>query len=244
MKKQLFFFIILLCSCQFSFSQKATGKYLFPMYPGDKSWKETRYPIRIKALEIPDSILSRLTNTQLIGACFEYPFFINLFAFDNYDEGFKNLCHIFNGYTELLKRKNIEDDLINFYDEMLSFKFKDKNSLYNEFYNPLKFYLIEEIISQDQIINNLDSIQRKKLFFICKEKFLMKKSNSEVFEGQPVFSDVSLKSTMLIIGKLVLKEKLISDISIITACQDIILSKSLPVTIYENIIEAFEKIYK
>jgi len=186
MKKQFIFLIIFLFSCSLALPQVITNKYLFPMYPGDKIWEETRYPDRIKALEIPEIELAKLSNIKLIGACFEYPFYINLFAFDNLDEGFENLGNIFNGYPALLKRKNIEDDLIDFYEEMLAFKFKSKYSLYNESQNPLKFYLIEKILSQDQFIENLNLLQKRKLFFTCKEK----SSGMSVFQLYPLFSKI------------------------------------------------------
>lgn len=244
MKKLLISFIVFLYSCCIIFSQDKVSKYLFPMYPGDKEWKETKYPERIKALDIPDSILNKISNSQLIGACFEYPFNVNLFAFNNFDEGFANLCKTFNGYSELLKRKNIEDDLIDFYDEMLAFKFKDKYSLYDESQDPLNFYLIEKILSQDKIIDNLSSLQKRRLFLISKEKYIMKKGGKDIDNGHPVFSTNSLQSTMVLISKLALKEDQLTDQTTIQKCKGIIMSRKTSIIMYESIIETLEKIYK
>ena len=145
--KNLSVIIVLFFFCLNSFPQETESKYVFPIRPGDYVWKEIRYPERLDRLRLPDSILQSLSNTQLIGACMEYPYSINLFAFDNLEEAFQNLKMIFNGYQELFKRQNIANDLMLFYTKMQAFSFLDNYSHYNELQNPLNFYLIEQILS-------------------------------------------------------------------------------------------------
>lgn len=174
--KKLILILSVIIYCSFPvFPQETITKYVFPMYPGDKSWKETRYPERLKNLQIPDSALNKMSNIQLIGACFDYPHFINLFAYNNLEEGFMNLCNIFNGYSELLARNDISTDLIDFYEHMSAFNFSDKYTVFNEYHTPLKLYLLEIILTQDKIINNLDTLQKESLILACENKYRLKK---------------------------------------------------------------------
>jgi hypothetical protein len=244
MEKVFYVLLIFYVSFNLASGQVSADKYTFPIHPGDKTWKETRYPERTKMLLIPESTLKKLSNVQLIGACFEYPFWGNLFAFNTIDEGFKNISTIFNGYNELFIRKNIASDLIDFYSDMDAFKFKSKYTIYNESEDPMKFLLVEYLLSRDQIINNLNQKQKGQLFLACKEKYELEKYGNIAFEGHPVFSNGSLLSTMVVISKLALTDKQMLDGNITQECQDIVMAKNRSTDDYEKIIKFLANIYK
>lgn len=244
MKPLCFYFFLLIFGSNLCNSQDLTAKYVFPIHPGDKIWKETRYPERVKMLSIPDNIIKNLSDVQLIGACIEYPFYINLFAFNSLDEGFQNLSTIFNGYEELLSRSSSGTTLMDFYSNMSTTGFSGRYSVYNNTFNPLKFYLLEYILSRDEIIKKLNNIQKKQLYYVSREKYFMKKNCTQRVEGELIFSNSAVRSTMLIICKLVISEGQAVDSEISTFCQDIIQAKSIPASSYDKIISKMDKFYK
>jgi hypothetical protein len=221
-----------------------TEKYKFPIFPGDKVWKATRYPDRVRMLRIPDSTLKSLTNVQLIGACYEYPFWINILAFNSMDEGFENLTSIFNGYNELLDRKDIGRDLIDLYSNMNAFGLTGNYSSYNESADFLKFYLIENLLGKDKILDNLTPELQKQLFFTLKSKYELKKNGNVTSEGHPVFSELSLISTMKVMCKLALKQTKYLNDNVTTICQNILTGKDQSTDEYDKVNKFLDSIYK
>jgi hypothetical protein len=243
MKKIILLLWVLSFYINLSFGQDVIEKYKFPINPGEQIWKNTRYPERVKMLRITDSILATLTNNQLIGACYEYPFWINILAFNSMDEGFENLRSIFNGYDELLNRKDIGNDLIDFYSNMNAFNFTGKYSVYNESADFLKFYLIENLLLKDKIMDNLNLELQKQLFFTLKSKYDLKKNGKVTSEGNPVFSDLSINSTIKVLCKLALKQTKILDDKLAKICQNILADKDQSSSDYEKIIKFLDSIY-
>ena len=242
--KKLLIIISVITYCSFPvFTQETVTKYVFPIYPGDKSWQETRYPERLDYLQIPDSALKTMSNIQLIGACFDYPFSINLFAYNNLEEGFINLCNIFNGYSELLARRNITTELIDFYKNMSAFNFSDKYATFNEYHNPLKFYLLETILIQDKIINKLDYLQKVSLISACEDKYHLKKDSLILYDGKPVFSSNSLRSTMKVVCSIALTDKNSLDPAIAQLCKRTLNNSTLSNENYDRIISELKKYY-
>jgi|WetSurMetagenome_2_1015567.scaffolds.fasta_scaffold24274_3 hypothetical protein len=244
MKKIILLLLIFLISVAQSFGQVTIEKYIFPIHPGEQIWKTTRYPERVKMLRIPDSTLKKLNNVQLIGACYEYPFWINLFAFNSLDEGYRNITSIFNGYGELENRKDIGSDLIDFYSNMNAFDFTGKYSVFNETANAIKFYLIEYLLQRDKIMDNLTPYLQRQLYFIVKNKYDLKKNGKVISEGNPVFSDFSLISTIKVMCKLALKQTKYLNDNIVITCQNIIADKNLSSTNFDIIIKFLDSIYK
>jgi hypothetical protein len=207
MKKLLIFLPIVLILTNVT-GQESMGKYIFPMMPKDKEWKEYRYPERVKILQINEEKLNTFSNIELLGACYEYPFYINFYAFNTAEEGFRNLCSIFNGYPEIFKRKEkILDDLIAFYKAMDTNEFKEPFTRFNDYYSPTKMLLFEYILSSDDFLLNATLSQRANLYKECREKFFLKEDNIMKLKGNAFFSEIDLLSTATIISKLVLLNK-------------------------------------
>lgn len=234
--------ILLIVLILFTFTEKGTAqentsKYIFPMMPKDDQWKKQRYPEKLKLLQVDSSKLKEMSNFELIGSCYEYPFFINFFAFDSFDEGFKNLCSIYNGYNEILERnKSISDDLISFYDAMGKNEFDSPFERYNENYSTLKIFLFEYILSLDKIVSSLDAKQQENLYQACRKKFFIKEKDINVFKDQASFSDTGLKSCIKIICKLALKKEKIMNQEMSSRVSSFLYQGKSDVQFYKSII--------
>lgn len=237
MKKLLIFLPIVLIVTNV-IGQENLGKYVFPMMPKDKEWKEHKYSERVKILQMDEEKLNSLSNVELLGACFDYPFYINFYAFNSLEDGLRNLCSIFRGYPEIFKRKEmIFDDLISFYKAMGIDKFEDPFTGYNEYYSPLKILLFEYIISTDELLLVITPEQRKRLFNVCREKFFLKNSNLLKFKDNAVFSEIDLQSTAVIISKLALLSKEVVDPVFINSINEFLESRKYNSDYYLKLIE-------
>lgn len=89
-----------------SMEEKILG-YDYPVKPGTEQWKKLANSAeKIKACQIPPSILTKLTTEELVNTCLRYPLLQNIYAFNNIQRGVDKLIDDFNGMRELLKRKD------------------------------------------------------------------------------------------------------------------------------------------
>ena len=78
-------------------------KYEFPIKPGTPEWGKIKtITERVKALQIPDAVLSSISTDGLLETCLEFPFLVDIFFYDNYQRGFEELKAEFNGFREFL----------------------------------------------------------------------------------------------------------------------------------------------
>lgn len=84
--------------------------FVFPFKPGDAKWNEYETnKERVAALQIPNTIIDKLTTRQLVDACLNYPYLIEITMFKDYQKGVDVMASKFNGLKELMER----DDLLN-----------------------------------------------------------------------------------------------------------------------------------
>lgn len=67
---------------------------------------------RVDALQIPDDNLGQLGTSELLNVCLDFPYNIDMFAYDSPEKGFDAVCKRFNGYRELLTRADLAEALI------------------------------------------------------------------------------------------------------------------------------------
>lgn len=84
--------------------------YRFPFGVNDKKWKQFDTPAERKAaLQIPASVIDSIPTQDLLHICLDYPYNIDFFLFNNFQEGFQSIVSQFNGYRELLRRNDMVD---------------------------------------------------------------------------------------------------------------------------------------
>lgn len=67
------------------------------------------------ACQIPDDVLPNLSTEELVQICMDYPLFGNYLAYDNETFGIKKVMAGFNGFTELKKRTDAAEKLLDIY---------------------------------------------------------------------------------------------------------------------------------
>ncbi len=132
---------------------------------GHKTIKE-----RIAALQIPAEDLSKISTPELIEACLNFPYLIDMFLYDGYEQGFKVLCNEFNGFNELLSRKDISEAILNKYSEMLAAHslLPKENNLEKGLLNIRSFVLLY-VIGLDDIYGKMDEYQKEHFIELTKQ---------------------------------------------------------------------------
>lgn len=67
---------------------------------------------RVAALQIPEDKLKSLTTADLLTVCLDFPYAMDMLAYDYPEVGFNAVCKEFNGCRELLTRKDLTDALL------------------------------------------------------------------------------------------------------------------------------------
>lgn len=130
--------------------------YNFPIKPGDPEWSNLETDEeRLRAVQIPESILKCLTDEALLQTCIDYPLYLDFTASSDTDPstGFEEfLVKKFNGLQELFERKNIEAILLDRYISEDMYSFVEKYNVFRLEY----FYMF---LLRGSVISNLDEYQ-------------------------------------------------------------------------------------
>lgn len=85
----------------------------YPITPDDEAWKELEsIEEKIKVCRIPDEILKKMTDEQLIQAILDFPFLYDVFLAPTEEAGVESLKEICDAYAELLTRPSAKEDLL------------------------------------------------------------------------------------------------------------------------------------
>jgi hypothetical protein len=136
---------------------------------------------RIAALQIPDSLLCRMSTSQLLATCLDYPYIkVVLFA-ENIETGIDYVASSFNGFAELIKRQDFITSLINkeqqFPIELESVR--SKNSIQRGNFS-FKTFMIDFLLLQHLSMISDKRIQEEAICAIEKS-YEIKKKNKDLF---------------------------------------------------------------
>ncbi|GHU59078.1 hypothetical protein FACS189411_15490 [Bacteroidia bacterium] len=152
MRKRLFLFLVLF-SVALS-AQEKTKKWDYPVKPGMEEWRNFQSNEEmVKACQIPEKVLYKLSTEDLIEICLQYPLLLDMFAFDNLNNGVAKLLNDFNGIRELGKRDGIYNGLLKRYNE----KLKNISLLDKNVSNLEKGYYIISISTLEVLLCSLNS---------------------------------------------------------------------------------------
>lgn len=109
--------IVLLIFLSFSvltiLAQNNNTPYDYPIKPGTVEWKNFKSGDEMAAAcNIPDTVLNNLNTRALVVTCLNYPLFNEILSANNLQAGFSALTDGFNGFKELLNRKDAGKELL------------------------------------------------------------------------------------------------------------------------------------
>ena len=138
----------------------------------DPEWKSTISRVeRGEKLQLPEEMLTELSTDALIEAVIDYPFFSDVYAFDNVQDGFDIMYDSFNGVRELSMRNDAATVLLDKYsnEPVLTETTPDSDVF--------RITDIEILISQDFITDKLSDTEKKQLINVASKKYMMEKES-------------------------------------------------------------------
>ena len=155
----------------------------YPVKPGMEFWNslETEEE-RITAIQVPESILAKLSPEEVIGLCITFPSFGHFTAWDTPQDGFNVMLSRYNILRYLLSCEDAGGSLIAAYKDANLYGFKTL-PYSNEFWS-LKLLYIELLLSQKQILQSLTPDQKLELITEARSKYF-EKFNNENFASLP-----------------------------------------------------------
>ncbi|MBK7133895.1 MAG: hypothetical protein IPH69_14065 [Bacteroidales bacterium] len=76
----------------------------YPVHYGTAEWsKLSTFQERLKAYNIPENLIQNMTTEDLVKTCLEYPEWLLISGFNNFQTGYSAIRSVFNGFRELEK---------------------------------------------------------------------------------------------------------------------------------------------
>lgn len=194
--------IFLLLSLVTGLKSQTNQVWDYPIKPGTERWKQLKnHKEKVDVCQIPDSILANLSTNDLIEICLQYPLLIDILAFNNTQDGVNKIKSNFNGFNELLNRNESGKLLIKKYSKIdpldidESWSYKEIGAL------SFKCIMFELFLSQHEIIQKLDIMDKKTLV-----KELLKKQE-RICNRKDIYGGISHMSIAFTMSRIVWSEK-------------------------------------
>ncbi len=198
--KNLFGIILLLILFSITIlGQQLDNGYNFPLKPGMPEWKNLQtHDEMLAALQIPQAILTNMTTKELVITCLNYPLFSDVWAFNSFKTGIETALRNFNGFQELLARKNAGKELINQYTKIKLEEYDNKKTFIEKGDFKLWVCKIEALLTQDQILDNIEKLDKE---LLLNESI----NNGEKFKKSPEYSFFNNETNFFLTLKLLSK---------------------------------------
>jgi hypothetical protein len=98
-----------------------------------------------------------MSTKSLVKTCLSYPWWILITSRDNNQAGYNYLKTVFNGFRELENRKDAGEELLNVYEKMMPDSIVRYETLVKQGIFCFQFTFIEILLSQPDIIKNIDN---------------------------------------------------------------------------------------
>ena len=195
--RRIIFLCFLTASLNDGFAQQVSTPYDYPIKPGTVEWKSFKSGDEMAAAcNIPDTVLHNLMTQALAVTCLNYPLFNEILSANNLQAGFSALTDGFNGFKELLSRKDAGKELLLIYQSLNPKNLTLFSSLEEKGDFTFKYTYIEVLLSQNQIISGLTQSERQFLRQEAIKKFEQKK---ELINDFGMFG---LNTSAWVLGKL------------------------------------------
>ena len=168
-----------------SFSQKIChSDFSYPIKPGDGKWEKINsVKDRIASLQIPETILPDIPTDRLLDICLDYLYLLDVLFCDDYQKGLEALKTEFNGFNELLSRKDLGQCV---FAKEKSFplavdQLQDKNEIEKGRFS-FQCFVLELILAQDNVFNTLSS-NEEELLDITIRNLELKAAQTDIFSN-------------------------------------------------------------
>jgi hypothetical protein len=162
----------------------ASDAYDYPIKPGTDEWKAFgSHEQMLKACQIPEKLLHRMSTTGLVETVLNYPLAGDWWAYDSTEIGIKHVSEQFNGLSELLGRNDAGVGLIALYQTMDPGTIDVNSPIAEQAEYYFRLLNIELLLSQDSVISNLSITDLQNLISRARIIYESKLLRPELFSG-------------------------------------------------------------
>lgn len=195
--KRLILSTVLVAWCICNCGQNYADYYTYPFGAKDEQWqKYENNKERMDALQIPEVKLYGIPTTHLLEICLDYPFLLEFTFNDDFQEGVNSLIHEFNGFRELVSRKDLPDVLlakeIGLAKEVESVLSEDDFSKGDLGFKNL---VVDLLLLQEDVFPHLTQDRKNELLKVFAKNNEIKRNHPEIFGGVNYISEVILSNT-------------------------------------------------
>jgi hypothetical protein len=184
MKKFIFILITVFISLAVIAQENKKVVWDYPVKPGTDTWTQFKSTTEMyEACQIPDAILKKLDTESLVGICYDYPAYMTLFLYNTPQAGFDAFYSHFNGIRELLSRKDVGHFILKKYCSISSSDIKPLWTSAEKGLYAYKSEYFEIILAQPQVVQSLNTEDRKLLLKEVVKKYDDKIEKSDIFGG-------------------------------------------------------------
>lgn len=200
MKKKFSSLVFLVASIiNISFAQQI--EWDFPTKPGTQAWKSLKsWNERVSACQIEPQKLKTISTSGLVKICSQYPFFTSYGFYDSPIGGFNASLSLFNGYTELMSRKNSLQTIMAVLENENFDELKAESDSLKRAEKTLRWIGLEMLMSNDLEIKKLTSDEKnnftKKIINIYDKKGAYNKDFGGISDAASCFLSRKLLISM------------------------------------------------
>ena len=160
----------------------ATIDQIYPIRPGTPEWEAfTSHEAMVRACQIPEGLLEKLSTEELIDAVLDYPLLGDMRLFNSLQMGFDRVSSRFNGLEELLKRSDAGAALLGRYTSMSPSAIPPEWSRVEKGDFAARFLFMETLLAQDAVMANLPADKRRQLARVVLEKATSKRALNDIY---------------------------------------------------------------
>ncbi len=183
MKKFLLIILLSLVSVRAHSQKVCNTDFEYPIKPGDAKWENiSSVAERIAALQIPEAILAIIPTESLLDICLDFPYLLDVLFYEDYQKGLEALRAEFNGFDELLNRKDIGKFALaknkNFPLELE--KLKDKNDIKKGIFS-FQCFVLDLILAQENVVKTLSNSEEDELLEVSIQNMELRNQQKDVF---------------------------------------------------------------
>ena len=181
----------------------------------DVKWKQMSIPDRIKVLQIPEDDIHEIPTSELLEICLDFPYLIDILFSDDFQLGFKKLIRKFNGFRELLLRKDLPEIALRKSRNLTCEISKLNDNDFDKGLFSIKWLAFEMLITQDEVLSNMSNEIRYLLLSSFKENVKNKNDRPTIFSGINTIPSYLLFAKQIVNGEIYIQyEKEEKDIMI------------------------------
>lgn len=177
-----------------SISYRPEDVYPYPVKAGTPEWGALTEPERIESLQIPASVLAKISTEGLLQTCLESPFIITaLYMHGGFQNGMEWLVENLNGLRSLIQRPDAPISFIGkFFVYLEDFEYGRISSM--------DLFFFELLLAQDAVVNKMNKAQEKTLVWFSLVFKNIQENNTEIF------GEIHIDSRSLLFAKLLMKD--------------------------------------